>query len=50
MCCSDYPHSEGTAHPLEDYRALDDTTSDPAGAPGLYRDNAAWLLGRANGA
>jgi predicted TIM-barrel fold metal-dependent hydrolase len=50
MCCSDYPHSEGTAQPLEDYRALDDTTSDPAGAPGLYHDNAAWLLGRANGA
>jgi hypothetical protein len=50
MCCSDYPHSEGTAHPLEDYRALDDTTSDLAGAPGLYHDNAAWLLGRANGA
>jgi predicted TIM-barrel fold metal-dependent hydrolase len=50
MCCSDYPHSEGTAHPLDDYRALDDTTSDPAIAPGLYRDNAAWLLGRGNGA
>ncbi|HEY3095362.1 MAG TPA: hypothetical protein VGK05_00840 [Acidimicrobiia bacterium] len=50
MCCSDYPHSEGTGHPLEDYRALDDTTSDPANAPGLYHDNAAWLLGRGNGA
>ena len=50
MCCSDFPHSEGTARPLDDYRALDDTTSDPAIAPGLYRDNAAWLLGRGNGA
>jgi len=50
MCCSDFPHSEGTAQPLDDYRALDDTTSDPAIAPGLYRDNAAWLLGRGNGA
>jgi hypothetical protein len=50
MCCSDYPHSEGTAQPLDDYRALADTTSDPARAPGLYHDNAAWLLGRSNGA
>jgi predicted TIM-barrel fold metal-dependent hydrolase len=50
MCCSDYPHSEGTAQPLDDYRALGDTTSDPARAPGLYHDNAAWLLGRSNGA
>jgi predicted TIM-barrel fold metal-dependent hydrolase len=50
MCCSDYPHSEGTAHPLDDYRALDDGTANPASAPGLYHDNAAWLLGRANGA
>jgi predicted TIM-barrel fold metal-dependent hydrolase len=50
MCCSDYPHSEGTAHPLDDYRALGDTTADPARAPGLYGENAAWLLGRANGA
>jgi predicted TIM-barrel fold metal-dependent hydrolase len=50
MCCSDYPHSEGTAQPLDDYRALDDTTSDPAAARGLYHDNAAWLVGQGNGA
>ena len=31
-------------------RALDDGTANPASAPGLYHDNAAWLLGRANGA
>jgi len=42
--------SEAIDVPLDDYRALDDTTSDPAIAPGLYRDNAAWLLGRGNGA
>ena len=41
MCCSDYPHSEGTATPLEDY-ARD---SSPADSPGLFHDNVAELLG-----
>ncbi len=40
MACSDYPHSEGTATPLPDYRI------DPAVAPALFHDNAAFLLGR----
>lgn len=41
MCCSDYPHSEGTATPIGDYRASGTT---PESAPGLFRDNAAFLL------
>ena len=40
MCCSDYPHSEGTATPVADYRGVLDTH------PGLRADNAAFLLGR----
>jgi predicted TIM-barrel fold metal-dependent hydrolase len=43
MCCSDYPHSEGTATPVEDY-ARDGRV--PENAPGLFHDNAAALLGR----
>jgi predicted TIM-barrel fold metal-dependent hydrolase len=42
MCCSDYPHSEGTATPVEDY-ARDGGTPDVQ--PGLFRDNVAVLLG-----
>jgi hypothetical protein len=41
MCCSDYPHSEGTATPVADYRGVLDAH------PGLRGDNAAFLLGRA---
>jgi len=44
MCCSDYPHSEGTARPLEDYAAPGKLALHPEGAPGLFRDNAAFLL------
>jgi predicted TIM-barrel fold metal-dependent hydrolase len=40
MCCSDYPHSEGTATPVADYRGTLDAH------PGLRADNAAFLLGR----
>jgi hypothetical protein len=40
MCCSDYPHSEGTATPVADYGGLLDSR------PGLRADNAAFLLGR----
>lgn len=43
MCCSDYPHSEGTATPLNDYARNGD---DPATAPGLFSTNASFLLGR----
>jgi hypothetical protein len=42
MCCSDYPHSEGTATPLDDYRAIG---SEPGREPGLFHDNVAFLLG-----
>jgi predicted TIM-barrel fold metal-dependent hydrolase len=41
MCCSDYPHAEGTATPLRDYENVNTT---PADAPGLFHDNAAFLL------
>ena len=46
MCCSDYPHSEGTARPLDDYAAPGKFGVRPADAPGLFHDNAAFLLGR----
>ena len=43
MCCSDYPHSEGTATPIADYAAggLD---AHAGAAPGLFSDNIAFLL------
>jgi predicted TIM-barrel fold metal-dependent hydrolase len=41
MCCSDYPHSEGTASPLADY---DLAGCSPADRPGLFADNARFLL------
>ncbi len=44
MCCSDYPHSEGTANPLADYAAPGKLAVHPESAPGLFRDNAAFLL------
>ncbi len=44
MCCSDYPHSEGTARPLADYAAPGKLAVTPDAAPGLFRDNAAFLL------
>jgi hypothetical protein len=43
MCCSDYPHSEGTATPLEDYGDAIDGAAD---ASGFFRDNVSFLLGR----
>jgi predicted TIM-barrel fold metal-dependent hydrolase len=46
MCCSDYPHSEGTARPVADYAAAGRHGVRPADAPGLFRDNAAFLLRR----
>jgi predicted TIM-barrel fold metal-dependent hydrolase len=44
MCCSDYPHSEGTAHPLDDYAGSGKFAVRPAEAPGLFHENAAFLL------
>jgi predicted TIM-barrel fold metal-dependent hydrolase len=44
MCCSDYPHSEGTSHPLADYAASGKFGVRPHEARGLFHDNAAFLL------
>ena len=43
MCCSDYPHSEGTDRPVIDYAAggLDARSGS---APGLFNDNVSFLL------
>jgi hypothetical protein len=41
MCCSDYPHSEGTATPIEDYERSGTSVADH---PGLFGDNAELLL------
>ena len=46
MCCSDFPHSEGTAKPLEDYRAPGRHGIGPDDDPVLFADNMAFLLGR----
>lgn len=43
MFGSDYPHPEGLAHPLDDFRA--GSGLEPADADALYRANAAWLVG-----
>jgi predicted TIM-barrel fold metal-dependent hydrolase len=41
MCCSDFPHSEGTATPVEDYAR---SGCLPDGAAGLFSGNVATLL------
>ncbi len=46
MSCSDWPHSEGTATPVDDYRAHARGAGDAETAPGLHRDNINWLLRR----
>jgi hypothetical protein len=46
MCCSDYPHSEGTADPLGDYAASGRFAMTPDAEPAFFRDNMALLLGR----
>jgi predicted TIM-barrel fold metal-dependent hydrolase len=46
MACSDYPHSEGTTTPVADYARTGRYATDPGRAPGLFRDNAAFLLRR----
>jgi len=46
MCCSDYPHSEGTATPVRDY--LSSGLQRPEDAPGLFSDNIGFLLRRNN--
>jgi predicted TIM-barrel fold metal-dependent hydrolase len=42
MCCSDFPHSEGTDTPLADYENIG---CRPESSPGLFGDNARFLLG-----
>jgi hypothetical protein len=46
MCCSDYPHSEGTADPLGDYAGSGRFAMTPDAEPAFFRDNMALLLGR----
>jgi hypothetical protein len=46
MACSDYPHSEGTAQPLDDYFAASNGQTTPEAAPGLFAANVNWLLRR----
>jgi hypothetical protein len=46
MACSDYPHSEGTATPISDYARTGKYATDVERSPGLFRDNAAFLLRR----
>ncbi len=45
MCCSDFPHSEGTATPLDDYTGAA-VPVKPDEAPGLFHDNISMLLTR----
>ena len=42
MLCSDYPHSEGTATPVDDYARVGCSAPE---APGLFCANASTLLG-----
>jgi predicted TIM-barrel fold metal-dependent hydrolase len=42
MLCSDFPHAEGTLHPVADYEARG---LDAGSSPALFRDNSAYLLG-----
>lgn len=42
MFCSDFPHSEGTATPVDDYARAGCT---PGEAPGLFERNARFLIG-----
>ncbi len=41
MCCSDFPHSEGTATPVEDYER---TGCHAESSPGLFSENVSTLL------
>jgi predicted TIM-barrel fold metal-dependent hydrolase len=46
MCCSDYPHSEGSARPLADYRASGRHGIGPEDQAGFFAGNMELLLGR----
>ena len=43
MCCSDYPHSEGTATPIADYEGSAKPIR-PVDAPAFFGANASMLL------
>jgi hypothetical protein len=45
MCCSDFPHSEGTATPVADY-ARGPVPVAPDDTPGLFGENVGLLLQR----
>jgi hypothetical protein len=44
MCCSDWPHSEGTEHALAEYGSLAHGSVTAEQHPGLFGGHAAWLL------
>jgi hypothetical protein len=44
MACSDWPHSEGTDHPLADYRDSVPDAGTPDRSTGLFGGNLGWLL------
>jgi predicted TIM-barrel fold metal-dependent hydrolase len=48
MCCSDFPHSEGSASPIVDYAATQPPSyaMAPDDAPAFFGDNAGFLLRR----
>jgi hypothetical protein len=43
MCCSDYPHSEGTSTPITDYAATG-LDARAGAAPPFFSDNVSFLL------
>jgi predicted TIM-barrel fold metal-dependent hydrolase len=45
MCCSDYPHSEGSATPISDY-AANGLDAHAGAAPAFFSDNMSFLLRR----
>jgi predicted TIM-barrel fold metal-dependent hydrolase len=46
MMCSDYPHGEGTATPVDDYRNQCTHGGVPEQSPELFSGNISWLLRR----
>jgi hypothetical protein len=48
MCCSDFPHSEGTTSPIDDYAATQPAgyAMQPDASPGFFGDNVGFLLRR----
>jgi len=46
MACSDFPHTEGSDTPLEDYRSAGGDKATPEAAPEFFGGNLGWLLRR----